>query len=52
MSCRTVGPLAAPLVRPVDGVEATRARVVTALASIVDLPVARGLDSAHRAAAI
>jgi DNA-binding SARP family transcriptional activator/TolB-like protein len=34
---RTVGPLAAGLTHPVDGVEATRARVMTALASIVDV---------------
>jgi DNA-binding SARP family transcriptional activator/TolB-like protein len=34
---RTVGPLAASLAHPVDGVEATRARVMTALASIVDV---------------
>jgi DNA-binding SARP family transcriptional activator len=33
---RTVGPLAASLARPVEGVEATRARVMSALASIVD----------------
>lgn len=34
---RTVGPLAASLARPVDGVDATRARVMSALASIVDV---------------
>jgi DNA-binding SARP family transcriptional activator/TolB-like protein len=34
---RTVGPLAANVARPVDGVEATRARVMSALASIVDV---------------
>jgi DNA-binding SARP family transcriptional activator/TolB-like protein len=34
---RTVGPLAASLARPVDGVDATRARVLSSLASIVDV---------------
>jgi DNA-binding SARP family transcriptional activator len=33
---RTVGPLAASVARPVDAVDAMRARVMTALASIVD----------------
>jgi hypothetical protein len=45
---RTVGPLAASLARPVDGVEATRARVMTALVSIVD-PRVRGDWNIHAA---
>jgi DNA-binding SARP family transcriptional activator/TolB-like protein len=45
---RTVGPIAASLARPVDAVEATRTRVLTALASIVD-PRSREVWNAYAA---
>lgn len=46
---RTVGPIAASLARPVDAVEATRTRVLTALASIVD-PRSREVWNVYAAA--
>jgi DNA-binding SARP family transcriptional activator/TolB-like protein len=45
---RTIGPVASSLARPVDAVEATRTRVLTALSSIVD-PHSRNVWNSYAA---